>query len=229
MPVRCCTVLSADRSAVSSARALPESRIRSVPAETCSPSPTSISISTSGSSARKKASASGRPATVTASRLSITPVKRASAGITLSDVTSRPPAPTGPPRSSASVDAMKAGRSNLSSTKLMNAPPDRPVPRSPPPVPASGRGSSWRAGAGLLYLDARAEVAQAEVDFLQRVQRHVGADVAVAVAVRARRADEDLVRHRLFHLVDDVRLGRDDQRVSRHGLGKLQDAAGEPT
>ena len=53
-----------------------------------SPSSASRSISTSGSSARKKASATGRPATTIASRLSITPVKRASAGITAAEVMS---------------------------------------------------------------------------------------------------------------------------------------------
>jgi hypothetical protein len=39
------------------------------------------------------------------------------------------------------------------------------------------------------------------------------------------RADEGLVRQRLFHLVDDVRLGRDDHRL-RRALGEIQDAAG---
>ena len=70
------------------------------------------------------------------------------------------------------------------------------------------------------------QVAQRHVELLQRVERHVGADVAVAVAVRAGGTDEGLVRQRLFHLVDDVRLGRDDQLVAREGLGELQDAAG---
>src|SRR3546814_1010928 len=50
--------------------------------------------------------------------------------------------------------------------------------------------------------------------------------VAVAVAVGTRRADEGLFGQRLFHLVDDVRLGRDDQRVAGKGLGELQYAAG---
>ncbi len=77
MPVRCCTVLSALRSAVSRARAFPSSRIRSVPGVTCAPSSTSISIRTSGSSARKNASAIGRPAIEHASRASITPENRA--------------------------------------------------------------------------------------------------------------------------------------------------------
>src|SRR4051812_24647879 len=112
MPDRCWTVLSAERSAVSIARALPSSRIRSVPAATWSPSSTSRSIRTSGSSARKNASAIGSPATVIASRLSITPVKCASAGMTAVEVIS--PAS---PRSSASVAATKASRSKFSSAK----------------------------------------------------------------------------------------------------------------
>src|SRR3546814_19266074 len=62
---------------------------------------------------------------------------------------------------------------------------------------------------------------------LHRVERHVGADVAAAVAVRPRRADEMLFRQCLFHLVDDVRLGRHDQRVAGEGLGKIENAAGD--
>jgi len=73
---------------VSIARALPVSRIRSVPGGTRDPSSARIAISMLGSSLRKKAAAIGRPATVIASRESITPENRASASITLSDVTS---------------------------------------------------------------------------------------------------------------------------------------------
>ena len=65
-----------------------------------------------------------------------------------------------------------------------------------------------------LDLDPRLEVAQRDVELLHRVERHVRAHVAVAVAVRAGRADEGLVRRRLLHLVDDVRLGGDDQQSS---------------
>ena len=111
MPERCWTVLSAERSAVSMARALPLSRIRSLPAGTCAPSSARISISIAGSSARKNAAAIGSPATTIASRLSITPEKRASAGITLSLVTSCPPPGRPRPRSSSSVARTKAERS----------------------------------------------------------------------------------------------------------------------
>ena len=62
-------------------------------------------------------------------------------------------------------------------------------------------------------LDPRLEVAQRDVELLERVERHVRAHVAVAVAVAARDADEGLVRRRLLHLVDDVRLGRDEDRL----------------
>ncbi len=75
MPERCCTVLSAERSAVSmSARLAPRCasgrRPRATRVAILAPAARSA---TSGSSARKKASAMGRPATVIASRLSITP------------------------------------------------------------------------------------------------------------------------------------------------------------
>ena len=46
------------------------------------------------------------------------------------------------------------------------------------------------------------------------------------LAVCARCADEILFRQRLFHLVDDVRLGRHDQRVTFKFLREFQDAAG---
>ena len=77
-----------------------------------------------------------------------------------------------------------------------------------------------------LDLDPRGQIAQRQVQFLQRVERQVGADVAAALAVGAGRADEDLAGDRQLHLVDDVRLGGDDQGVAREGLGELQDAAG---
>ena len=111
MPERCWTVFRALRSAVSMARALPSSRIRSVPAATLSPSATRSSILISGSSARKKASATPRPATSIVSRVSMTPAKRAPTGITLSLVTSRPPPGSPSPRSSASVSRTKVSRS----------------------------------------------------------------------------------------------------------------------
>src|SRR3546814_19294159 len=56
--------------------------------------------------------------------------------------------------------------------------------------------------------------------------RHIGADVAVAVAVGAGRTDEILFGQRQLHLVDDVRLGRDDQRLARKAFRELQYAAG---
>src|SRR3546814_4535395 len=86
----------------------------SVPALTWSPSRTRASISTSGSSALKKASASGSPATTTSSRLSITPENIASAGITAAEVIS----PISP-KSSAKVEATKASRSNLSRVNVI--------------------------------------------------------------------------------------------------------------
>ena len=111
MPERCWTVFKALRSAVSMARALPVRRMRSVPGAIAVPSSTRIAISISGSSARKKAAATGRPATRIASRLSMTPEKRASSGITLSLVTSRPPPGRPSPRSSPSVSRTKRSRS----------------------------------------------------------------------------------------------------------------------
>jgi hypothetical protein len=58
-------------------------------------------------------------ATVIASRLSITPAKRASAGMTLSEVTSRPPPGRPMPRSSDSVVVIKAARSKPGRVKDM--------------------------------------------------------------------------------------------------------------
>ena len=124
MPERCWTVFKALRSAVSMARALPSSRIRSVPGATRSPSSTSRSIVMSGSRWRKKASAIGRPATVIGSRESITPEKRASAGMTLSEVTSRPPPSRVSPRSSAKVSATNRSRSKPVSSKVILSPLD---------------------------------------------------------------------------------------------------------
>src|SRR3546814_649167 len=48
----------------------------------------------------------------------------------------------------------------------------------------------------ILDLNARLEVAQRGVELLHRVERHVGADIAAAVAVSPRRADEMLFRQR---------------------------------
>src|SRR3569623_703115 len=127
LPERCCTTLSALRSAVSIARALPDRRIRSEPAGTDAPSSVSSSISIAGSSARKKASASGRPATTIASRLSITPEKRAAAGITLSAVTSCPPPGRPTPRSSSSVERTNCARAKPSSRQVITN-PVRPEP-----------------------------------------------------------------------------------------------------
>src|SRR5688572_9601626 len=125
MPERCWMVFSALRSAVSIARALPSSRIRSEPGGTCAPSSTSISIRMSASSARKNAAATGNPHTTIASRLSITPENRASGGITLSEVTSCPPPGSPSPRSSASVARTKASRSKPGSANtLVNEPRD---------------------------------------------------------------------------------------------------------
>src|SRR5689334_18562606 len=52
-------------------------------------------------------------------------------------------------------------------------------------------------------LDARLQVAEANVELLERVERHVGAHVAIAVPVAAGDPDEGLVRRRFLHLVDD--------------------------
>ncbi len=77
-----------------------------------------------------------------------------------------------------------------------------------------------------LNLDPRLQIPQRHIEFFHRVERHVGADVAVAVAVGARRTNEEFVRDRKFHLVDNVRLSRDDERVAGHVLRVLEDAAG---
>src|SRR3546814_18934713 len=49
------------------------------------------------------------------------------------------------------------------------------------PVEALARGEAE----ALLHLDLRLQVAQREVELFNRVERHIGADVAVAVAVRS--------------------------------------------
>ena len=71
MPESRPTKLSAVRSAVRSARALPEMRASVSPAATGVPSATSISSATMGSSRRKAIPASGRPATTPASRVTM--------------------------------------------------------------------------------------------------------------------------------------------------------------
>src|SRR5690606_17002918 len=171
MPERCWTTFSALRSAVSIARALPDKRINRLAAGTGRPSSTSSSISIAGSSARKNAAATGKPATTMASRLSITPEKRASAGITLSDVTSCPPPGRPSPRSSARVARTKVSRSKPGSVKSViraqcNGPgaPARAQIQQPPSVATGGarpqvpRNHSERKAPRTERADARSEI-----------------------------------------------------------------------
>ena len=99
MPDKCWSVLSAERSAVSIARALPARRISTVPAATC------VAIRDQRVDRRRRDRAGGKrprrsrcPATTIGSRQFIAAVKRASAGMVAAEVTSPPS-----PRSSASV------------------------------------------------------------------------------------------------------------------------------
>src|SRR5258705_6854141 len=98
MPDKCWSVLSAERSAASMARALPSSRINTPRASIRSPSLASSAISTSASSAWNIAAAISSPATVIGSRAMIAAVNCPSARIVAAEVTSPPI-----PRSSAKV------------------------------------------------------------------------------------------------------------------------------
>ncbi len=118
MPDRCCTVLSALRSAASIARALPSRRSSTVPAATRSPSLAQRSIRTSPSSARKKAMAISSPASVIGSRQFIVASKRASGSIVARLVTSPPD-----PRSSASTRRTKSARSKCAGAPVSPASP----------------------------------------------------------------------------------------------------------
>ena len=104
----------------------------------------------SGSSARKNASASGRPATVTASRLSITPVNSASAGNDRcgGDI-ARLPHILRERRADEGVEIETVEREPRLSHPSPAPDRDRPFQPSRWPSPASHRGSSWRAGAAL--------------------------------------------------------------------------------
>src|SRR3546814_326052 len=177
------------------------------------------------SNKRKKASAKGKPATTIGSRLSITPAKRAAAGMTAADVISPPS-----PRSSANVARTNASRSkpgNMKSATGHLGLADIPLADGAARQLQHTFKRLQRLQARVFVdLDPGSEVAQAKVQFFKRIQRHIWAHVAVAVAVRSRCADEDLVGRRLFHLVDDVRFGRNDDRLRRAGQGKSEDRRG---
>src|SRR5690606_3439644 len=87
-----------------------------------------------GASCRKNAAAIGRPATTIGSRLSMTPEKRAAAGITLSAVMSRPPPVRPTPKSSSSVARTKASRSKPGRENAVTA---MPYPGEPSEVEGS--------------------------------------------------------------------------------------------
>src|SRR5437773_8358046 len=73
-----------------------------------------------------------------------------------------------------------------------------------------------RACAGRLgHVDPGREIAQAQVELLERVLAHERALVAGAALVRAGRLDQLLVRGALLDLVEYAVLGRDDQRLRR--------------
>src|SRR5687768_10541018 len=74
-------------------------------------------------------------------------------------------------------------------------------------------------------LDPRLQLAERDVQLFERVERHVRAHVAVAIAVPARNSDERLARRGLLHLVDDVWLGRDENRLRRAAQRELEDRA----
>ena len=87
------------------------------------------------------------------------------------------------------------------------ASPQIPLPNSPArhlhhPVERLFRCQSQ----AFLNLDPGLKVAERDIELLHRVERHIGADVAVAVAVGAGRTDEFLIRQRKLPLVEDVRL-----------------------
>ena len=129
-----------------------------------------------------------------------------------------PPNPRSPPSRSFSNRRLERHRPQIAQTH-------RPARHFQHPVEALlGRQPQW-----LGDLDPRLQIAQRDVELFQRIQRHVRADVAVAVAVRAGRADEGLGGDRQLHLVDDVRLGGDDQGVPVKVLAYWRMPLVEPT
>jgi hypothetical protein len=89
IPDRCWSVLSAERSAASIARALPSIRINTVPAATVAVGDAALDPHFA-SSARKKSAARSSPATTIGSRQFIVAAKRAEASIVARLVTSPP-------------------------------------------------------------------------------------------------------------------------------------------
>ena len=153
MPDRCCSVLSADRSAASIARALPSRRMQHrARRDRCRRRSTSCSIRTSRSSARKKAAAMSSPATTIGSRQFISAVKRASASIVALDVTSPPE-----PRSSASTRRTNSLRSNCGRSSASIAALVQRALRDTPVLRRSAAGSSRRRFGQLLAGDVASD------------------------------------------------------------------------
>src|SRR6478609_1409571 len=75
------------------------------------------------------------------------------------------------------------------------------------------------------HFEARLEVAQGQVDFFRRVEAHERALVAGAVTL-GRRGDELLLRRALLHLVNDARLGDDDEGLSVVVLDVFEESGG---
>ena len=147
---------------------------------------------------RKPRGLRARPAITMAWRARMTPLKRRASGITDAEVMSPEP------MSSASAAAM--------TSRFMSASPCGPTYRYcdrhfEHSLERLERGEAQ----GLGQLNARGVVAHREIDFLQRVERHEGAAGATAAAVRARDGEEEFVRSGLFHLMDDVAFGADDE------------------
>src|SRR6185369_9145547 len=113
MPDKCWSVLSAERSAASIARALPSRRISTVPTWALAPSSINCSILTFPSIARKNPAAISSPATMISWRAFISAVNRASSAIVAFEVTSPPW-----PRSSPSVRRMKSMRSKVAGSGM---------------------------------------------------------------------------------------------------------------
>ena len=90
------------------------------------------------------------------------------------------------------------------------------------PVEALFRGQAY----GFIKRNLRRQIAQSEIEFLHRIERHIRADIARAVAVCAGRADKCLVRFGLFHLVDDVRPYKAAKLMYNAAISPLAAGAG---
>src|SRR5579859_2664723 len=204
MPERCCSRLSAVRSAVSRPMAGPSSKASTVPASTLSPSLACRVTLASGTTRRNTSRMKGRPATTIGSRAAMTPWKCRSGGITARLVTS--PVPISSARASSITRSMAVSSSGAGEGVDIDR--FRHIEHA-----------LQRLQGGLTQLlrhfDGGRHVPQAEIELLHGVLGHEGTARAIAGAVGAGSADEGLMRRVLLHLVNDAGFGGDDEFLPR--------------